>query len=55
MPRKKSQPSDTLEALRQVRKSVPPPSRVKKDEKKYRRVTARQTLRQEIEQAEKKR
>lgn len=55
MPSKKAQPSDSLEALRQVRKPVPPPSRVKKDEKKYRRVTARQELRQEIEQAAKKR
>jgi hypothetical protein len=55
MPSKKAQPSDSLEALRQVRKPLPPPSRVKKDEKKYRRATARQTVRQEIERAEKKR
>jgi hypothetical protein len=55
MPSKKTQPSDSLEALRQVRKPLPPPSRVKNDEKKYRRVTARQALRKEIEQAEEKR
>jgi hypothetical protein len=50
MRRKKVQPIDSLEALRRVRKALPPPSRAKADEKKYRRQAARQTTRKEIEQ-----
>ncbi|MBI3801671.1 MAG: hypothetical protein HY268_32480 [Deltaproteobacteria bacterium] len=45
---------DALEALRQVRKELPPPSRAKADEKKYRREAARQTVRKEIEREVKK-
>jgi hypothetical protein len=50
MRRKKVQPRDSLEALRQVRKPLPPPSRAKADDKKYRREAARQAARKEIEQ-----
>ena len=51
MPRKKTQSRRPLEALRQVRKELPPPTRTKEDEKKYRRVTARRTVREEVERA----
>jgi len=54
MQRKKVQPVDSLEALRQVRKSIPQPSRTKADEKKYRRGAARRAVRKEIEQETKK-
>ena len=40
---------DSREALRQVRKPLPPPSRAKEDEKKYRRGAARRAVREEIE------
>jgi hypothetical protein len=49
--RKRSQSLSQLEALRQVRKALPPPVRAKEDEKKYRRATARQKVRQEVEHA----
>ena len=49
MPRKKSQSLSQLKALQKVRKPLPPPSRTKEDEKKYRRTTQRQTIRQEVE------
>jgi hypothetical protein len=49
MARKKAQPIDQLEALRRVRKAVPPPSRTKEDDKKYRRVAARREVRKEVE------
>lgn len=49
MPRKKLQFPRQLEALRQVRKELPPPTRTKEDEKKYRRVAARRTVREEVE------
>ncbi len=51
MPRKKLQSPSQLEALRRVRKELPPPTRTKEDEKKYRRVTARRTVREEVERA----
>jgi hypothetical protein len=54
MHRKKIQPVDSLEALRQVRKPLPPPSRTKADEKKYHRGAARRAVRKEIEQEAKK-
>jgi len=50
MRREKAQPKDSLAALRQVRKPLPPPSRAKADEKKYRRGVARRAVRKEIEQ-----
>ncbi|MBM4257258.1 MAG: iron-containing alcohol dehydrogenase [Deltaproteobacteria bacterium] len=50
--RKKNQPISQLEALRRVRKELPPPTRTKEDEKKYRRVAARKTVRQEVERAQ---
>ncbi len=50
MRRKKVQPLDSLAALRQVRKAIPPPSRAKADETKYRRVAVRRAVRKEIEQ-----
>jgi len=53
MPRKKPQPPDPLEALRRVRKALPPPSRAKADEKRYRRAAARQEARKEVEGAAK--
>jgi hypothetical protein len=49
MPRKKLQLLDQLEALRKVRKALPPPTRAKADETKYRRAAARRTIRQEVE------
>ena len=52
-PRKKPQPPDPLEALRRVRKALPPPSRAKADEKRYRRAAARQEARKEVEGAAK--
>jgi len=51
MPRKKPQSPSQLEALRRVRKELPPPTRTKEDEKKYRRVIARRTVREEVERA----
>lgn len=51
MPRKKAQSPSQLEALRRVRKELPPPTRAKEDEKRYRRVTARRTVREEVERA----
>ena len=51
MPRKKSQSPSQLEALRRVRKELPPPTRTEEDEKKYRRVTARRVVREEVERA----
>ncbi len=50
MRRKKAQSLGSLEALRQVRKPLPPPSRVKANEKKYRRVVRQRMTRKEIEQ-----
>jgi hypothetical protein len=50
MRRGKAQSKDSREALRQVRKPLPPPSRAKADEKKYRRGAARRAVRKEIEQ-----
>lgn len=49
MARKKSQSLSQLESLRQVRKALPPPSRAKGDEKKYRRAAQRQKLREAVE------
>jgi len=53
MPRRKPKPPDPLEALRRVRKALPPPSRAKADEKRYRRAAARQEARKEVEGAAK--
>jgi hypothetical protein len=52
VPRKKTQSPSRLEALRRVRKELPPPTRTKEDEKKYRRVTARRKVREEVERAQ---
>jgi hypothetical protein len=54
MPRKTPQlPEERqLEALRRVRKELPPPTRVKEDEKKYRRPAARRKSREEVERAQ---
>ena len=50
IPRKKLlRPPDPLEALRRVRKALPPPSRAKADEKQYRRTAARREVRKEVE------
>ncbi|MGH7964125.1 MAG: hypothetical protein ACRERD_20275 [Candidatus Binatia bacterium] len=49
MPRKKAQLPSAVEALRRVRKALPPPSRVKADEKKYRRAAVQQIARKEVE------
>jgi len=49
--RKNPQSPSQLEALRRVRKELPPPTRAKEDEKKYRRVAARRKVREEVEQA----
>jgi len=53
MPQKKNTPRSVsqLEALRRVRKELPPPMRRKEDEKKYRRPTARRETRQEVERS----
>jgi hypothetical protein len=50
MPRKKTQSLSQLTALKGVRKPLPPPSRVKEDEKKYRRSLQRRTVQKEVEQ-----
>jgi hypothetical protein len=50
MPRKKNQSLSQLEALKRVRKPLPPPSHPKEDEKKYRRAAQRRKLRHEVEQ-----
>ncbi len=52
MPRKKLKPITQLEALRKVRKELPPPTRAKDDEKKYRRPAARRKIQEEVERAE---
>ena len=49
MARKKHQSLKQLTALKQVRKPLPPPTRTKEDEKKYRRTIQRQVIRQEVE------
>jgi len=51
MTRKKLQPLRQLNALKKVRKPLPPPARAKEDEKKYRRVIQSRTVRQEVERA----
>jgi len=51
MARKKLKVISQLEALRGVRKALPPPTRAKEDEKKYRRPTARRKMREEVERA----
>jgi hypothetical protein len=52
MPRKKLKSVSQLEALRGVRKALPPPTRAKEDEKKYRRAVSRRKVREEVERAE---
>ena len=50
MPSKKKRRSlSQLDALRQVRKAVPPPTRAEDDEKKYRRAAAQRAVRKELE------
>ncbi|MBI3247412.1 MAG: hypothetical protein HYZ50_13000 [Deltaproteobacteria bacterium] len=49
MAEKKTKQEQQIDALRRVRKSVPPPSRAKEDEKKYRRGTQRRVVRDEVE------
>jgi len=51
MARKKLKVISQLEALRGVRKALPPPTRTKEDEKKYQRATARRKVREEVERA----
>jgi hypothetical protein len=47
--KKKVEPESQIGALRRVRKALPPPSRAKEDEKKYRRGTQRRVVRDEVE------
>ena len=49
MARKKTQSLSQLDALRRVRKALPPPTRTKEDEKKYHRPVARRKMREEVE------
>lgn len=49
MPRKKKTSISSREALRQVRKDLPPPVRRQDDDKKYHRPAARRGVRQEVE------
>lgn len=49
MPRKKKPSVSSREALRRVRKDLPPPVRRQEDDKKYRRPAARRAARQEVE------
>lgn len=49
MSRKKSQSLGQLKALRKVRKPLPPPARMKEDEKKYRRASQRRVVQREVE------
>ena len=49
MAEKKTKQKDQIDALRRVRKALPPPSRAKEDEKKYRRGAQRRTVRDEVE------
>lgn len=52
MPKKKKHRSlSQLDALRQVRKTVPPPTRAEDDEKKYRRAAVQRAIRKELERA----
>jgi hypothetical protein len=53
MPQKKNKPRSVsqLEAVRRVRKELPPPMRRKEDEKKYRRTTVQRETRKEVERA----
>ena len=54
MPRKKKKRRSLsqLEALRQVRKALPPPSRAEDDPTRYRRTAARRGWQKELEQQE---
>jgi hypothetical protein len=49
--RKKGPAVDRLEALRRVRKALPPPTRAKQVEKRYRRAVERRAARHEVERA----
>ncbi len=53
MSQKKRKPTvvSPLDALRRVRKELPPPARLQEDEKKYRRPVARRETRKEIERS----
>lgn len=51
MVRKKASSVDRLEALRRVRKALPPPTRAKEAEKRYRRAVERRAARREVEHA----
>ncbi len=53
MSHKKKKPAivSPLDALRRVRKALPPPARLQEDEKKYRRPVARREVRKEIERS----
>ncbi len=53
MSQKKKKPAvvSTFDALRRVRKELPPPARLQEDEKKYRRPVARREARKEIERS----
>ena len=53
MSQKKKKPTSvsTLDALRRVRKELPPPARRQEDEKKYRRPAARRETRKEVERS----
>ncbi len=50
MPRKKKRRTlSQLDALRQVRRALPPPGRAEGDATKYRRTSARQAWQKELE------
>ncbi|MEW6297685.1 MAG: hypothetical protein AB1671_08090 [Thermodesulfobacteriota bacterium] len=51
MARKKASSVDRLEALRRVRKALPPPTRPKEPEKRYRRAAERRAARRAVERA----
>ena len=53
MSQKKKKPAvvSPLDALRRVRKELPPPARQQEDEKKYRRPVSRREARKEIERS----
>ncbi len=53
MPHKKKKPAvvSALDALRRVRKELPPPARQQEDEKKYHRPVVRRETRKEIERS----
>lgn len=51
MTRKKAPSGGLLEALRRVRKALPPPTRSKEPKTRYSRAVERRTVRREVERA----